>query len=299
VTASATGRHRAGAPVSTPLTTMTAAIATKVPSASAARSGFVIAVSSSLVAGVGLPAQAADATSDGATTSALKLPALAPAADQIVVDQAVSAPATATVHFERSAVSASKAGAAADADSTAKAAETVARVSRSLARAAYGQQVAAEQHAAQVARARTTQRSSRSGQRTNPAPTPAPKLAPVPVSGSRGAAVIAIASRYFGVPYRYGGSSPRGFDCSGLVMYVFSQLGIHLPRTAGAQYGATRRVSRSEARPGDLVFFFGGGGVSHVGIYAGGNTMIAAPHTGTVVRRQPIYSANVAFGRVV
>jgi cell wall-associated NlpC family hydrolase len=278
---------------------MTAAIATKVPSASAARSGFVIAVSSGLVAGVGLPAQAADATSDGATTSALKLPALAPAADQVVVDQAVSAPATATVHFERSAVSASLHAAAPDADSTAKAAETVARVSRSLARAAYGQQVAAEQKRAEQVRANQQSRSSRSGQRTSPAPKPAPKVAPVPVNGSRGAAAIAIASRYFGVPYRYGGSSPRGFDCSGLVMYVYGQLGIHLPRTASAQYGVTRRVSRSAARPGDLVFFFSGGSITHVGIYAGGNMMIAAPHTGTVVRKQPIYSANVAFGRVV
>ena len=297
MTARATGRHRAGAPVSTPLTTMTAAIATKVPSASAARSGFVIAVSSGLVAGVGLPAQAADATSDGAATTALKLPALAPAADQVAVDQAVSAPATATIHFERSAVGASLRNDAPDADSTAKAAETVARVSRSLARAAYGQQVAAEHRAEQATRARlatrATQRSSRSSHRTDPAP----KL--VPVNGSRGAAVIAIASRYFGVPYRYGGSSPRGFDCSGLVLYVYAQLGIHLPRTAAAQYGATRRVSRSAAMPGDLVFFFSGGGISHVGIYAGGNMMIAAPHTGTVVRKQPIYSANVAFGRVV
>src|SRR5918912_1812209 len=106
---------------------MTAAIATKVPTASAARNRFVIAGSSGLVAGVGLPAQAADATSDGATTSALKLPALAPAAGQVVVDQAVSAPATATVHFERSAMSASLRGSAPEADSTAKAAETIAR----------------------------------------------------------------------------------------------------------------------------------------------------------------------------
>jgi cell wall-associated NlpC family hydrolase len=138
---------------------------------------------------------------------------------------------------------------------------------------------------------RATQRSSRSEQRTSPAP--------VPVNGSRGAAAVAIASRYFGVPYRYGGTTPRGFDCSGLVMYVYAQLGVHLPRTAAAQYGATRRVSRSSARPGDLVFFFSGGSITHVGIYAGGNMMIAAPHSGTVVREQPIYSANVAFGRVV
>jgi len=110
--------------------------------------------------------------------------------------------------------------------------------------------------------------------------------------------VIAVASRYLGVPYVYGGSSPRGFDCSGLTQYVYGLLGISLPRTAQAQYNATTHISRSSARPGDLVFFFSGGTVSHVGIYAGGNTMIAAPHTGDVVKRQTIYSASVTFGRV-
>lgn len=117
-------------------------------------------------------------------------------------------------------------------------------------------------------------------------------------STARGAGVIGIASRYLGVPYRYGGSTPRGFDCSGLVQYVYARVGVRLPRTAQQQYNATRHVARSQARPGDLVFFFVGGRVTHVGIYAGGNTMIAAPHSGQVVRRQSIYSANVAFGRV-
>jgi cell wall-associated NlpC family hydrolase len=115
---------------------------------------------------------------------------------------------------------------------------------------------------------------------------------------ARGGAVIAVASRYLGVPYRYGGAGPAGFDCSGFVQYVYSRLGVRLPRTAQQQYNATRHIPRSQARPGDLVFFFVGGSVTHVGIYDGGNTMIAAPHTGQVVHRQPIYSADVAFGRV-
>jgi cell wall-associated NlpC family hydrolase len=305
VTARATGRHRAETTVSTPLTTMTAAIATKVPSASAARSGFVIAVSSGLVAGVGLPAQAADATSEGATTASLKLPALAPAADQVVVDQAVSAPATAKLRFERSAMSASLRKGAPDADSTAKAAETIASVSRSMTRAAFGQ-VAAQQRAAkhraeQKARAkvvkRTTPRVSRDVHRSNPPRKP--KTVPVPAHSSRGGAAVAIAARYIGVPYRYGGSSPSGFDCSGFVLYVYKQLGVHLPRTSMAQYGATRQVSRSSARAGDLVFFWNGGRVTHVGIYAGGGTMIASPHTGSRVQKQKIYSARVTYGRVV
>jgi cell wall-associated NlpC family hydrolase len=280
---------------------MTAAIATKVPTASAARSGFVIAVSSGLVAGVGLPAQAADASSDAATTTAsLKLPAFAPAAEQVAVDQAVSAPTTATLHFERSALRASLRGGAPDANSTAKAAQSIATVSRSLTRAAFGQEIAAQQRADRAAKARlaqrTTPRVSRSGQRSNP---PHVSPAPVPVNGSRGAAVVAIAKRYLGVPYVYGGTSPNGFDCSGFVQYVYRQLGISLPRTTGAQYGAVRHVSRSQAQAGDIVFFFSGGGVSHVGIYLGGGMMIAAPHTGDRVKIQTVYSANVGYGRVV
>ena len=291
MTARTTARHRAEAPVSTPLTTVTAALAEKVPTTTAARSGLVLAVSSGLVAGVGMPAQAAPPRNDEATTASLKLPALAPAIDQVAVDQAVSAPATARVAFERTALTASLKRAV-DADSTARAADAVATVSRSLARAAYGQQVAQARRAEQVQQRRTTTRISRDAPRTAPTPVT------VPSNGSLGSKVIAIASRYFGVPYRYGGTTPRGFDCSGLVQYVYRQLGISLPRTAQQQYGATTRISRSQAKPGDLVFFFGGGGISHVGIYAGGNMMIAAPHSGTVVRKQPIYSSNVAFGRV-
>lgn len=285
----ANARHRADAPVSTPLTTMTAALATKVPSGTAARGGLVLAVSSGLVAGVGLPAEAATPKTDEPTTASLTLSALS----ETAVNQTVSAPASAQVRFERTAMTPSLRGGLPAADSTARAAETVASVSRSLARAAYGQQVeAARKVRTRAVLKRQAPRISRSGERTTPTP------APVPVNGSRGAAVVAIASRYLGIPYRYGGTTPAGFDCSGLVQYVYAQLGVHLPRTAQQQYNATRRVSRSQAQPGDLVFFFGGGGVTHMGIYVGNGMMIAAPHTGDVVQKQKIYSANVAYGRV-
>jgi cell wall-associated NlpC family hydrolase len=111
-----------------------------------------------------------------------------------------------------------------------------------------------------------------------------------------GARAVSIASRFLGTPYRYGGSSPRGFDCSGLVQYVYGQLGVKLPRTAAAQAGAVKRIPRSQARPGDLVLFPGGG---HIGIYVGDGKMLDAPHTGTVVQIRKIYSSNVSFGRVV
>jgi peptidoglycan DL-endopeptidase CwlO len=90
-----------------------------------------------------------------------------------------------------------------------------------------------------------------------------------------------IALRYLGIPYVWGGASPSGFDCSGLVMYVYAQLGISLPHYTVAQWNATLPISQAEMQPGDLVFF---NGLGHVGIYIGGGQFVDAPHTGSVVR---------------
>jgi cell wall-associated NlpC family hydrolase len=97
-----------------------------------------------------------------------------------------------------------------------------------------------------------------------------------------GIRVVSYARHFIGIPYRYGGSTPRsGFDCSGLVRFVYRHFGIALPHSSWADLSHGHRVSRRSLRPGDLVFFFGAG---HVGIYVGGGRLIDAPHSGTRVR---------------
>ncbi|MGB6059151.1 MAG: NlpC/P60 family protein [Microthrixaceae bacterium] len=121
---------------------------------------------------------------------------------------------------------------------------------------------------------------------------------PVPASSvNAGAAgAIAAARTRLGTPYRWGGSTPAGFDCSGLMMWAWAQVGVSLPRTSGAQRSATQRISRSQLQPGDLVF--SGNPVHHVGMYVGGGQMIHSPHTGDVVKISPLYGGSLTFGRI-
>lgn len=114
---------------------------------------------------------------------------------------------------------------------------------------------------------------------------------PIPASISRsgdsvsGARVIAKAAQYLGTPYRYGGSAPGGFDCSGFTSYIFKQFNIYLERTAAGQYVQGTAVSKANLIPGDLVFFNTYGGISHVGIYAGNGQFIhsSSPSSGGVI----------------
>ncbi|NTW28436.1 MAG: hypothetical protein HGA39_03625 [Coriobacteriia bacterium] len=108
---------------------------------------------------------------------------------------------------------------------------------------------------------------------------------PPPTHAAR-SEVVNIAKQYLGAPYRWGGSGPNSFDCSGFTMFVYSQVGVDLPHSAAAQIGYGERVSRADLQPGDLVFF--GSPIGHVGIYIGGGMMIDAPHTGDVVKIQPV-----------
>jgi peptidoglycan DL-endopeptidase CwlO len=95
--------------------------------------------------------------------------------------------------------------------------------------------------------------------------------------------IVAIAQRYLGVPYVWGGASPSGFDCSGLVMYCYAQIGIGLSHGATDQQRSSTPVPLGDLRPGDLVFFGNASFSHHVAIFVGGTTIIEAPHTGAVV----------------
>jgi cell wall-associated NlpC family hydrolase len=93
--------------------------------------------------------------------------------------------------------------------------------------------------------------------------------------------VVAIALRYLGTPYRWAGSSPDGFDCSGFVMYVYGRIGIGLPHNSAMLWGVGRPVARNDLQPGDLVFF---NGLSHAGIYIERGRFVHSPHSGDVVK---------------
>ena len=102
---------------------------------------------------------------------------------------------------------------------------------------------------------------------------------------STGAKIVADAKKYLGVPYVWGGTTPSGFDCSGLTFYVMRENGISIPRTSETQYTAGTYVSRSNLQPGDLVFFENTyrEGISHVGIYVGNGQFIHAASSGVII----------------
>jgi cell wall-associated NlpC family hydrolase len=115
----------------------------------------------------------------------------------------------------------------------------------------------------------------------------------------RASRVMGTGNALRGTPYRRGGASRGGFDCSGFTQYVYRANGVSLPRVASAQRSRARYVSRAAARAGDLVFFHGRGGVYHVGIYAGGNRVLHSPRSGRRVSTERIWTRNVSFGRVL
>jgi cell wall-associated NlpC family hydrolase len=133
--------------------------------------------------------------------------------------------------------------------------------------------------AAEAARARRVVAQQASGPKQRPI---------IPSAGGAGhPEVCAIAAKYLGIPYLYGGASPStGFDCSGFVMYVYAQVGIGLPHYSGAQQQMGTPVPMNELLPGDLVFR--GYPAYHVGMYVGSGMVIHSPHTGAVVSYQSV-----------
>jgi hypothetical protein len=149
-----------------------------------------------------------------------------------------------------------------------------------------------------AAQARVASLRSLLGLRSSTAPTFAAALSAATTARPAASTAVELAKEQIGTPYVWGAEDPAtGFDCSGLVQYVYGRLGVELPRTSAEQARAGEPVaSLADARPGDLVAF--GSPVDHIGIYAGGNTMVVAPHAGASVRVQEISQTPTAIRRV-
>ncbi len=106
------------------------------------------------------------------------------------------------------------------------------------------------------------------------------------------AAVLKVAYKQLGKPYRWAAEGPNAFDCSGFTKYVWQAAGVHLPHNSGAQRAATKHVPLDKMKPGDLIFSSG-----HVGMYVGKGKMIHSPHSGRTVSVDPIHSNAYGAGR--
>lgn len=107
--------------------------------------------------------------------------------------------------------------------------------------------------------------------------------------------VVQVALQYQGVPYRYGGDTPAGFDCSGFVQYVYAQFGVALPHSVSGQAALGTPISRADARPGDIVIF---NNMSHSGFYMGGGQILDAPYPGKTVSVRPLWTDSYYIVRI-
>jgi cell wall-associated NlpC family hydrolase len=148
-------------------------------------------------------------------------------------------------------------------------------------------------------------RSAQNVPQTSVTPSPGGKLMVANMSGSpEEVKAVKLAEHYLGTPYVYGGDKPGGFDCSGLLQYVWAQNGVHIPRTTYDQWGSGKAVNLKNLQPGDAVFFKGSDSISrggqvlpgHVAMYIGNGKVIQAPHTGADVQITPLSAMGPAMG---
>ena len=277
-------RHRRPVRTRTPLALIGDAVGSG--ASSSVRRSAVIAVSSGLLVTMGLPVIASPALAADAPDATASQPASG---------SGVSAPAKAQVSFALTSLTTVDAGQYRQDDQAAagERAAVAERASRASARFAAVQEArAASARSATTAGTADAPDETPDGGGSDSDPAPTPTVAPA------GTSVIDVAKRYTGIKYRFGGTTPAGFDCSGFVRYVYAQVGVDLPRTASSQAAAGTRVSASEAKAGDIVSFTGKGGVYHNGIYLGNGKMIDSPRTGKSIDVRDVWSSSVVFTRV-
>lgn len=122
-----------------------------------------------------------------------------------------------------------------------------------------------------------------------------PPPRPLTAAELRNGRAARVALRYLGTPYSYGGSSPAGFDCSGLVSYAYAQVGVAMAHNTNAIWGAFPKVDRADLQVGDMVFF---SGLGHMGIYVGDGRYVHAPRSGEVVEVAPMAERDDYVGAV-
>lgn len=177
-------------------------------------------------------------------------------------------------------------------------AEAQARLARQRAAAQQAQERAASQQGETSSPAPAPESSGSSSGGSEPAPSPEPEAAtpaPAPPSGEGNAQAASIAMQYLGVPYRWGGADPSGFDCSGLASYAYAQIGKSVPHYTVAIYNQFPKVPAGSLQAGDLVFWRG---LGHMGIYIGGGQYVHAPQTGDVVKVSSMSSRSDYVGAV-
>ncbi|MDA8296998.1 MAG: C40 family peptidase [Actinomycetota bacterium] len=182
-------------------------------------------------------------------------------------------------------------------EAAARAAAAAARAAAAAsAQATSAQATSAQANAAQVV---GTPVAGPTATTTTP-PAPAATTPPTPQlsGGGGGLAAVHAAESQIGVPYVWGGATPgAGFDCSGLTMWAWGQVGVNLPHSAQAQYDSIEHISASELQPGDLIFYASGGYIYHVIMYIGGGQAVQAMDTGTRIQITPVWPGAYGYGR--